>query len=151
MIGSMFRQTSRLLLVLSLAFPLAAWAEGEPFTKFGDFTVFHTVFNSDFVPPEVAKAYNLVRAKDRALVNVSIVKNNAGDAMRGLPAEVSGSVVNLMQQKKTLEFMEINESDAVYYLAPLLIHHEEVLHFSLTLEHDGKQYDVKFTKKLYVD
>lgn len=151
MVGSIFRQISQVLLLACMTSSLAAWAEGEPFTKFGDYTVVHTVFTSDFVPPDVAKAYNLVRAKDRALVNVSIVKNNAGADMRGLAAEVSGTVVNLMQQQKALEFIEISESDAVYYLAPLRIHHEEVLHFNLTLQHDGKQYDVKFTKKLYID
>ena len=66
--GSMFRQISQLLLLVCMTSPLAAWAAGEPFTKFGDYTVVHTVFTSDFIPPKVAKAYNLVRAKDRALV-----------------------------------------------------------------------------------
>ncbi|MGH1372288.1 MAG: DUF4426 domain-containing protein [Cellvibrionaceae bacterium] len=126
-------------------------AGAEPFTKFGEYTVIHTVFSSDRVDEKTAATHNLVRAKDRALLNLSIVKSNAGDDMRGLPAIMSGSVANLMQQRKELEFIEIREGDAVYYLAPFLIHNEEVLHFTLSIEHQGKAYDVKFTKKLYID
>ncbi len=139
------------LLLLISAGAMTVYAGAEPFTKFGDYTVIHTVFSSDRVDEKTASIHNLVRAKDRALLNLSIVKNDTGDAMRGLPAIMSGSVVNLMQQRRELQFIEVREGDAAYYLAPFLIHNEEVLHFSLSVEHDGKTYDVKFTKKLYID
>jgi len=141
----------RLLMSMGCGLALGAQAGAEPFTKFGDYTVVHSVFGSEFIDESIASRYNLSRGGDRALLNLSIVKSDAGGKMRGLPAKVSGVVANLMQQQKTLEFIEIREGDAVYYLAPFRIYNEEVLHFSLTVEHDNKAYDLKFTKKLYVD
>lgn len=142
-----------LLCLFSLTWGTAVQAQesSAPFTRFGDFVVTHTVFNSTFINEEVAAAYKLSRARDRALVNVSIVKSGAGDQTVGLPAEISGTVTNLMQQQVQLKFMEINEGNAVYYLAPFRVHNEEVLHFVITVKHEGKDYDVKFTKKLYQD
>lgn len=150
--NKLIRKNTRFLTVLIMSFfAMSVNAGAEPFTKVGDYTIVHTVFSSDRIDEETASRYNLVRAKDRALLNLSIVKNDAGGNMRGLPAKMSGSVSNLMQQKRVLEFIEIQEGDAVYFLAPFRIHSEEVLHFSLSVEHDGKTHDVKFTKKLYID
>ncbi len=148
---SIYRSGLVFFVFIASVFPLMVHAGAEPFTKFGDYTVVHTVFSSDRIDEKTASLYNLVRAKDRALLNLSIVKSDAGDEMRGLQAIMTGSVANLMQQQKTLEFIEIREGDAVYYLAPFRIHNEEVLHFTLSVEHEGKAYDVKFTKKLYID
>ena len=139
------------VLCLSSGASLQAQESSAPFTRFGDFVVTHTVFNSTFITEEVAAAYKLSRARDKALVNVSIVRSGAGAQTMGLPATISGSVTNLMQQKTQLKFMEINEGEAVYYLAPFRVHNEEILHFALTVEHEGKAYDVTFTKKLYQD
>lgn len=123
----------------------------QPYTTFGDYKVLHTVFNSTFIQPDVASTYNLTRGKNRALVNVAVIKSTTAGDSNGLAAKISGTVANLMQQQKTLEFIEIKEQGAVYYLAPLRFDNEEVLHFNLEVEHGGKDYSIKFTKKLYVD
>lgn len=44
------------------------------YEDFGDYRVIFSVFNSDFIQPDIAQQYQLVRAKDRAYVNVSVVK-----------------------------------------------------------------------------
>lgn len=124
-------------------------ASDKPYEEFGDYKVYFSVFNSTFVKPEVARAYNLTRSKDRALINISLVKNNTF----GLPAKISGTASNLMQQSKTLEFTEIVEQDATYYLAPLLHLNEEVINFTIDITPAGetKAHRVKFSKKLYKD
>lgn len=142
-----FRVTLCLLLLSSLA----TAADNQPFTAFDEYTVLHTVFNSTFLKPEVAKAYQLTRGKNQALVNVAIIKNTAGGSTRGLPAEVSGSIRNLMQQQKPLNFIEIKEQDAVYFLAPIRVDSEEVVHFNLEVRHEGRTFPVTFSKRLYVD
>ena len=146
--------TSLIGVALSLLmFSLPSTAEERVFTEFGDYKVLHTVFNSSFIQPDVAKTYNLTRGKDRALINVSVVKDTAAGTSNGLAATITGTVSNLMQQTKTLEFQEISEQNAVYYLAPLRVSNEEVLHFTLQVLREGhsKPYTIKFTKKLYVD
>ncbi len=129
----------------------ATQAADETYTSFGQYKVFHSVFNSSFIKPDIASSYNLTRGSDQALVNIALIKTGADGQSNGLPAEVSGRVTNLMQQSKPLQFIEINEQNAVYYLAPLRFNNEEVLHFTIEVKHEGKTYDVKFSKKLYVD
>lgn len=140
-----------LSLCLLLVSSLASASEPKPFTAFGDYTVLHTVFNSTFLQPQVAQAYNLTRGKRHALVNVAIIKNTEEGSTNGLPAEVSGSITNLMQQQKPLQFIEIKEQNAVYFLAPIRVDSEEVVHFRIEVKHDGQTYPVTFSKMLYID
>ncbi|GAB3111323.1 DUF4426 domain-containing protein [Aestuariicella hydrocarbonica] len=143
--------TALLLLVSLYLTASATQADNRPYQSFGEYTVLFTVFNSSFIPPEVASTYNLTRGKGQSLVNVALIKSNTEGNTNGLPAEVSGSVTNLMQQQKKLEFIEISEQDAVYYLAPLRVSSEEVLHFNIEVKHKGKTYPVSFSKKLYAE
>lgn len=119
----------------------------QPYREFGDYKVYFTVFNSAFINPEIASANNLIRAKDRVYINVSLVKNNS----LGIPATITGTARNLLQQSKTLEFIEIAEGNATYYLAPLFHINEEVIHFTIDVTPEGETqaHTVSFSKKLY--
>jgi hypothetical protein len=112
--------------------------------------IYYNVFSSTMIPPEIAKIHKLVRAKDQAYVNVALVKKTGGN---GIPAVVSGQHRNLMQQKFELEFVEIKESTATYYLAPLRFINEEILHIDLSVETLDKTDagSLTLTKKLYKD
>ena len=118
---------------------------------FGEYTVHYTVFNSTDIPAKVAEAYKLVRGKDRALVNISLTKTENGATSLGLPAQISGKTRNLMQQQQTLKFIEINEGEAVYYLAPFVFNNEEVLHFDIQAipAASAKPFKVTFNRTLY--
>ncbi|MDP5209644.1 DUF4426 domain-containing protein [Microbulbifer sp. 2205BS26-8] len=114
---------------------------------FGDYRVVYSVFNSDFIQPDIAQKYQLVRAKDRAFVNVTVVKKEGGT--HGLSAEMSGSATNLIQQSRPLKFTEIREGDAVYYLAALRFEDEETLTFNVDVSlPNGKKETVTFRRKL---
>ncbi|HSC66604.1 MAG TPA: DUF4426 domain-containing protein [Cellvibrio sp.] len=121
--------------------------------KFGDYTIHYNVFNSTNIPAKVAEAYKLVRGKDRALVNISLTKTENGQTSLGLPAHVSGTIKNLMQQTQTLQFVEIKEPDATYYLAPLVFNNEEVLHFDIQVatEPNAKPMTFTFNRTLYTE
>lgn len=117
---------------------------------FGDYRVIYSVFNSEFIKPEIAERYRLVRAEDRVFVNVSVVKREGGTY--GLGAEISGRATNLIQQSRPLDFREIREGDAVYYLAPLRFDDEETLTFSVDLVlPNGDREQVTFRRKLEKD
>lgn len=114
---------------------------------FGDYRVIYSVFNSDFIQPDIAQKYQLARARDRAYVNVSVVKKDGGT--HGLGAEISGNATNLIQQSRPLKFAEIREGDAVYYLAPLRFENEETLTFNVDVTlPNGKKERVTFRRKL---
>lgn len=120
---------------------------------FGDYTVHYNVFNSTDVPAKVAETYKLVRGKDRALVNISVTKTVDGVTSLGLPAQISGVRRNLMQQKQTLKFVEVDEGDATYYLAPFVFNNEELLHFDISVIVDGatRPMNITFNRTLYAD
>ncbi|MEX2962992.1 DUF4426 domain-containing protein [Microbulbifer sp. TYP-18] len=114
---------------------------------FGNYRVIYTVFNSEFIKPEIAQSYRLVRAGDRAFVNVTVVEHPEGK--HGLGSELTGTATNLMQQARPLKFMEIREGDAVYYLAPLRFEDEETLTFAIDVKlPNGQTEKVTFRRKL---
>ncbi|WNZ56617.1 DUF4426 domain-containing protein [Microbulbifer sp. EKSA008] len=117
------------------------------YADFGDYRVVYSVFNSDFIQPDIARQYQLARAKDRAYVNVSVVKKEGGT--HGLSAEMSGTATNLIQQSRPLKFKEIREGDAVYYLAPLRFEDEETLTFNVDIKlPNGKSETITFRRRL---
>lgn len=121
--------------------------------KAGDYTVHFNVFNSSDIPASVAEQFKLVRGKDRALVNISLVKTENGKASLGLPAIVSGSTRNLMQQKQDLKFIEVKEADVTYYLAPFVFNNEELLYFDIKVKANESSSPilVQFNRTLYKD
>jgi hypothetical protein len=98
-------------------------------------------------------ANDIVRGKDKGLVNIAVAKV-PGVA---LPAVVSGTVSNIIQQSQTLEFVAVREQNTVYYLAPFEFDNEDFLTFKIRVvpQSDGPEtvypYDFKFQKKMYVD
>jgi hypothetical protein len=123
------------------------------YKKFGDYTVHFNLFNSSDIPASVAEQFKLVRGKDRAIVNISLVKTENGNTSLGLPAIVSGSARNLMQQKQDLKFIEVKEDDVTYYLAPFVFNNEDLLHFDINVKPsaDSAAFAVQFTRTLYKD
>jgi len=130
-----------------------ASAADKPYEVFGKYKVHFSVFNSSFISPEIAQANNIVRGKDRAIINIAVVESSADGDTHGLAAVVKGHAANLMQQQKKLKFTEINEQDAVYYLASTRFTNEEVLNFEISVKPDPNKapFIVRFTKTLYVD
>jgi len=112
-----------------------------------------SVFNSSFLPPKAASAYGFVRAKDRAILNIAVTDKNAGGESRGLPVRLTGSATNLLQQKTNFDFIEIDEGDAVYYLAEFKISNKEAMNFTIHVLLPGKRYSdtITFSKTLYHD
>lgn len=120
---------------------------------FGNYTVHFNVFNSTDIPAAVAEQFKLVRGKDRALVNISLVKTENNLTSLGLPAIVSGTTRNLMQQKQDLNFIEVKEGDVTYYLAPFVFNNEELLYFDVQVKTsvDSSPMKVQFNRTLYKD
>lgn len=147
--------------LLSLAFIIAipfmapnnVQAADKPFETFGIYKIYYSVFNSSFIKPDVARAYNITRGKDRVLINIAVVKAQEGGDTEGQSAVVNGTAANLMQQQKKLKFFEVREQEAVYYLATLRFTNEEVVNFSIEVKPDPNKppYTLEFSKTLYVD
>jgi len=135
---------SRLLLPLLLLLATSSYAVEVPL---GDgFRVVYSAFNSTFLQPEVADRYQLRRARDAGLVNIAVVDSDN----RTHPALLSGRVSNIFQQQQTLEFLTIDEGDAIYYLAAFKIDGESFLNFDIavTTAHKAPR-SFHFKKRFY--
>ena len=144
------------LLVLMTPFYAQAQKGNEPNiapkmkteTEVNGYIVRHVIFNSTFVLPEIAQQYDLKRSEYESLLNISI--NKPGE-YGGEDVKLEGTYKNLMQQQKILRFKKIEEKDAIYYLAPVRISGEEMLHFHLTVTTPDDSFEVKFSQKVYSD
>ena len=95
----------------------------------GEHRIHFTTFSSLIIPADVASAHAIVRSKKRIVLNLSVLK-------QGVPAtaSISGHVINLLNQRFELVFDEINEAEAVYYLASYLALEHDILRFNLDVQ-----------------
>ena len=117
-------------MVLLFALPAAA----DQFKSFNGVNVHYIVVNTLFLEPDIAARYNVVRASDRAILNLSVI-DEKGVALQG---EVTGTTINLLSQTAPLQFTEIKEGDAIYYIAPLRYTDQDVLRFKVTITVPGR-------------
>jgi len=121
--------------------------------NFGAYTVHYNLFNSKDIPAEISRIYQLNRGRDIAYINISLTKTENGVTSLGLPAKISTKAINLMQQTKTVEFKEIKEPDATYYLAPFRHTNEEDIRFEVSVLPEGeeKPLTISFTRRLFTE
>ena len=124
---------------------VAGVLSAEQKQAFGDYEVHYSVFNPSFLRAEVAERYDVVRGRDKAVVNVSIL-----DGERSVALPVTGTVKNLLGQLQPLDFREVKEGEAVYYLAMLTYQDRDTLRFEITADLPGYGAAVvKFQQTLY--
>ena len=114
-----------------IASALAGHAEQK--AVFGDYAVHYVVFNASYLRAQIAERYDIVRGRDKALANVSILDADG----QAVEASVSGSFRNLLGQVEHLRFRPVREGDAIYYLAALTYPHAEALRFEIVAELPG--------------
>ncbi|HWV15324.1 MAG TPA: DUF4426 domain-containing protein [Cellvibrio sp.] len=127
--------------------------EVKTWQQFGSYTVHYTVFNSKQIPPQVADVYKITRSKDIIYINISLTKTENGATSLGLPAEVKAKATNLMQQSKNIQFREIKEPEATYYLASFRHTNEEDIRFDVSVLPNGesKPLTLSFSRRLYIE
>ena len=92
----------------------------------GAFDIHYTAFPSKIIPAPVAQAHQISRADNKIVVNVSIKRDN-----QSAVAYLKGQVINLLEQVIELDFVEVRERDAIYYLATHISLPEDILRFNL--------------------
>jgi hypothetical protein len=120
---------------------------------FGDYVVHFNAISTDQLTPEVAKAYNIVRSKNRALLNVSIIRKVAGTTGEPVPGSVAALVANDTGQVKDSNLREIREGDAVYYIADYAVSNAETLVFTVDVTpiNETSRFSVRFTRQFFTD
>ena len=137
------------IVLLLLSFGTGAVAESSK--EFGDYVVHYNAFRSDTLTPDIAKNYNLTRRNNRLIVNIAILKKVMNTTGQPVSSTVTGHASNLTGQLKTLEFREIREGNAIYYLAESKFSDGEFLKFELKIQPEGEETPVrlKFDKRFF--
>lgn len=139
-----------LLITMSISFLVMSNASAENMKKLGTMNVHYMAIGSTFFTPEIAKAYGIMRSRYNGLVNISVLDNSK----EGNPAKtvsINGQAKNNLGQFKNLEFTEVKEGEAIYYLAQVKYSNEETIHFTLEINDGKNQQTLKFSQKFYVD
>jgi hypothetical protein len=123
---------------------------GATSTDIGDHVVHFSAQSTDQLPPEVARAYNIVRSKNRAMLSVSVLEEATS---KPVAAAVTVKTVNLTGQLKSVTMREINEQDAIYYIGEVPVANRETLIFDISVTPDGsdESSDVRFKRQFFTD
>ncbi len=126
------------LLFISALSLISLNSHAENSKEFGDYVIHYNAFRSDTISPDVAKQYGLTRASNRVLINIAVLKKVLNTTGKPTSSNVTGHASNLTGQLKNLEFKEITEGNAIYYLADTKISDGEFLKFDIKIIPDGE-------------
>jgi hypothetical protein len=123
---------------------------GATSVDIGEHVVHFSAQSTDQLPPEVARAYNLVRSKNRAMLTVSVIDESTNNATT---AEVTVKTVNLTGQLKNVNMRTITEGEAIYYIGETPIANRETLIFDISIIPEGidTATDVRFKRQFFTN
>lgn len=106
--------------------------------------------STDQLPPEVARAYDILRSKNRAMLNVSVIRKADNSPVA---ATVNVKTVNLTGQLKNVAMRQINEQEAIYYIGETAVANRETLIFDISVMPEGEEQasEVRFKRQFYTD
>lgn len=148
----MLRLKASVLLLLTMLFSTFVQANGESMQQFGDYQVHYSVLNTSFISPEIAQHYNIVRSKNTAMMNIAVLKKQDDGSYRNVTALVTGEHNDLVR-KEPLNFTQVREEHAIYYLATFTIHHKIDVYFTVNVQPDPNKpaFKLQWSKRLYRD
>ncbi len=138
------------MLICALALIFTTSVNAENMKEMDDINVHYIALGSTFLTPEIAKAYGIERSRYKGLVNIAVL-DNTQDGNPAKTVNINGRARNDIGQIKSLDFMEVKEGDAVYYLAQVSYSNEETIYFDIMITDKGKQHNLTFSQKFYVD
>ena len=128
-------------------------AATESFSDFGDYVLHFNALTTDQLGPEIATNYDIVRSKNRVLLNISVLRNQEIGLATAVSGKVTASARNLTGQLRNLSVREVREENAIYYIAETSIVNAETLIFTVeaTPESQATPLTVSFQKQFFVD
>ena len=126
---------------------LCLFVYAEQSVELAGYEVHYSVVRSTFLQPEVAARHDIVRAKNRAVITISALHDDANPP----PDRITGTVTNLLSQQTSLEFKLVDEGSARYYLATFLFTSQEPLTFKVQLHVADDSHEFSFKQPVYTE
>lgn len=137
-----------LFFMLVTLFCTSASVQAEQKKQLGNWDVHYMAFAAPMLTPEIAQQYKIQRSKYNAVVNISVLGSKTQQPEKVL---ISGIAKDIQGRQVELDFREVTEGAAVYYLAQLPFRNEQRFNFSITLVQNGEQQLLNFDQTFYVD
>ncbi len=120
---------------------------------FGDYTVHYQAVNSTFLTPDIAEQYDIVRSERRAFLNIAVLRNEDDGSTTPVTATINGIKHNLLQQSQAIEFAQIREGEAIYYIGQFDFSNAEILRFTVEVQPEGREpgLALEWNTQLYSD
>ena len=117
------------------------------------YIVRYSAFNSTMLTPKIAKAYNIMRSRERAVMNIAVQRKMPDGSNRAVMSQLNGFAHALGGSEQPLEFRVVTEGDAIYYLAEFLVGNGEKLDFDISVKPtpERKPIKVQFSQAFYPD
>ena len=137
--------------LLAIATGIAGPAAAQQSERFGPYELHYSVVNTTFLDPAVAASYGITRGSKRAILNLA-VREHLEERTEARPMLIQGKTWDLIQNQP-LEFQEVREGEAVYYIAEFKFIDEEWRFFEVDFRPEGanESYRFKFKHQLYIN
>ena len=132
------------------ALAVATASQAQQSKMFGPYELHYSVVNTTFLGPEVAATYGITRGKKRAIINLAVREPDQGGPGRAMI--LKGRTWDLIQNQ-FLDFKEIREGPAIYYIAEFKYINEEWRFFEVDFRPEGanETFTLKFKHQLYIN
>ena len=110
------------------------------------YDIHYTTYPSTLIPADVAAVHGIIRSDNRLVTNITVIKQG-----KPVQLKIDGHAKNLLNQQFKLEFSEITEHSAIYYLANQIISEQDAVSFEITIKPVGETetYLLKFARRYY--
>ena len=126
---------------------------GASSVDIGNHVVHFSAQSTDQLPPAIAREYNIVRSKNRAMLNVSVIRKSDDVPVT---AVVTVKTVNMTGQLKNVTMRKIEEPGdvvAIYYIGDTTVANREMLLFDIRVTTEGEDApsQMRFRRQFYSD
>ncbi len=140
-----------MLLIICGLFSVTLHAEQK--VKQGNYELHYNAFPSTFLSKEIANTYQIIRSKNRGIINISVL-DTSHTPSKAMEAEIDLVAHNLLNQSKDVKLIKITEENqAVYYLGSFALNNQEDVNFKITATPAGTEetISVQFSREFYTD
>ncbi len=128
----------------------AAQPAGPSSADIGGHVVHFNAQTTDQLPLTVARALDITRSKNRAMLSVTVLRESDDEPV---PAEISVRAFNLLGQPKNLALQRIDETGAIYYLGLTSVANRETLVFDISVRPEGAERtsEIRFQREFFAN
>lgn len=146
----MFKLLSKNMFLLLILVLVSKFASAENMKKFDNLEVHYIGLPTTVLQPDIASTYGIERSRYLGFINITVLDTSLADK-KAISVGISGTATNLVGQQSNLEFAEVKEGNAIYYIAQVKYPNDENFRFNIIINDDGKEHNLKFQQKFYVE